>query len=61
VADDPRLRRSPRRARTRALFRSVRPQPGSAFRSRRTSSNTSPRFAISNRHLRLQDRAESFV
>ena len=61
VADDPRLRRPPRRARTRALCCSVRPQRRSAFRSWRTSSNTSPRIAISNHHLRLRDRAESFV
>jgi peptidase M23-like protein len=61
VADDPRPRCPPRRARTRALRCSVRPQRCSAFRSRRTSNNTSPRFAISNHHLRLRGRAESFV
>jgi hypothetical protein len=61
VADDPRLRCPPRRARAWALCCSVRPQCPSAFRSRRTSNNTSPRFAISNHHLRLRDRAESFV
>jgi hypothetical protein len=61
VADDPRLRCPPRRARTRALLCSVRPQSRSAFRLRRTSPHTSPRFAISNHHLRLRGRAESFV
>lgn len=61
VADDPRPRCPPRRARTRALRCSVRPQRRSAFRSRRTSNNTSPRFAVSNHHLRLRGRAESFV
>ena len=62
VADDPRLRCTPLRARhQRALSRSVRPQCLTAFRLRRTSENTSPRFAISNHHLRLRGRAESFV
>jgi hypothetical protein len=62
VADDPRLRCTPLRARPqRALSCSVRPQCLTAFRLRRTSANTSPRFAISNHHSGLRDRAESFV
>ena len=61
VADDPRFRCPPRGARIRALCCSVRPQRGSAFRLCRTSSNRSPRFAVSNHHWRLRDRARSFV
>ena len=62
VADDPRLRCPPYGALFhRALWRSVRPQRISAFRSRRTPRNRSPRFAISNHHSRLRGRAESFV
>jgi len=62
VADDPRLRCSPRGALfQRALGRSVRPQRISAFRLRRTPRNRSPCFAISNHHSRLRGRAESFV
>ena len=61
VADDARLRCPPRGARIRALWCSVRPQRGSAFRSRPTSSNRSPRFAVSNHDWPLRDRAGSFV
>jgi hypothetical protein len=62
VADDPRFRCPPRRARSqRALSGSVRPQRISAFRLRRTSGNRSPRLAVSNHHFRLRSRAESFV
>jgi Peptidase family M23 len=62
VADDPRLRCTLRRARPqRTLSHCVRPHCLTAFRLRRTSTNTSPRFAISNHHSHLRGRAESFV
>jgi peptidase M23-like protein len=62
VADDPRFRCPPHRARPqRALTGSVRPQRISAFRLRRTSGNTSPRLAVSNHHFRPRSGAGSFV
>jgi hypothetical protein len=62
VADDPRLRCPPHGALLqRTLCHSVRPQRISAFRLRRTPRIRSPRFAISNHHLRVRGRAESFV
>jgi hypothetical protein len=54
MANDPRSRCSPRSARPDSALRcSVRPHL-LAFRSRRTSGSTSPRFAISNHHLPLR-------
>jgi hypothetical protein len=62
VADDPRLRCPPHGALLqRTLCHSVRPQRISAFRLRRTPRIRSPRFAISNHHLRMRGRTESFV
>jgi hypothetical protein len=62
VADDPRLRCSPRGTPSpRARRRCVRPQRFSAFRLLRIPRNTSPRFAISNHHWRPRERAGSFV
>jgi len=62
VADDPRFRCSPCRARPDgALRRSVRPQFLVAFRSWRISGDTSPRIAISNHHSLLRRRVGSFV
>jgi hypothetical protein len=62
VADDPRLRCPPHGALLqRTLCHSVRPQRISAFRLRRTPRIRSPRFAISNHHLRVRGRTESFV
>jgi hypothetical protein len=62
VADDPRLRcPSHGTFLQRALCHSVRPQRISAFRLRRTPRIRSPRFALSNHHLRVRGRAESFV
>ncbi len=62
VADDPRSRCSPCRARPDgALRRSVRPQFLVAFRSSRISGDRSPRFALSNHHLPLRRRVGSFV
>lgn len=62
VADDPRFRCSPCRARPDgALRRSVRPQVLVAFRSWRILRHRSPRFAISNHHLAVRRRVGSFV
>jgi Peptidase family M23 len=63
MADDPRLRCSPRRARSPvALVRSVRPQRRfHPFGYDGLRLKQSPRFAISNRHLPLRGRVESFV
>lgn len=62
VADDPRSRCSPHRARPNGALRgSVRPQFLVAFRSRRISGNSSPGFAISNHQSPLQVRVGSFV
>jgi len=62
VADDPRFRCSPHRARPDGALRgSVRPQFLLAFRSRRISGNSSPRFAISNHQSPLRSRVGSFV
>ena len=62
VADDPRFRCPPRRARPQwALCCSVRSQRLTAFRLPRTSGDTSPRIAISNHHFRPRSGAGSFV
>lgn len=60
VANDPRLRCPPRRAR-RALRCSVRPQRSSAFLVRRIPRKRSPRSPISNHRCRPRGGAESFV
>ncbi len=62
VADDPRLRCPPCGAPfQRAPRRSVRPQRLSCLSFAADSTKQVPSLAISNHHLRLQGRAESFV
>jgi len=62
VADDPRSRRSSGRARGRgSLGASVRPHVTSSPRSRRASSNTSPRVAVSNHDFRSREGVACFV